>query len=90
MKGNSLSNEAIQSMFLEKMQERSCSTISVMSCRYVSNSIFRMMKDLGYQKYCKEGTSEILETYLDRNGENQYYSNLKTTILQMVDLLGGT
>ena len=90
MKRDSLSYETIQSMLLEKMQERSYSTVSVMLCRYVSNSIFRMMKDFGYQEYCKEGASMVLKAYLNQNGANQYYSNLKTTILQMVDLLGGT
>ena len=60
MKKGSLSYEAIQSMLLEKMQERGCSTVSVTLCRYVSNSIFRMMKDLGYKEYCKEGASKAL------------------------------
>ena len=78
MKKDSLSYETIQSMLLEKMQERSYSFVSVTLCRYVSNSIFRMMKDLGYQEYCKEGASKVLKEYLNRNGANQYYSNLKT------------
>ena len=90
MKKGSLSYEAIQSMLLEKMQERGCSTVSVTLCRYVSNSIFRMMKDLGYKEYCKEGASKVLNAYLNHKGANQYYSNLKTTIHRMDDLLDGT
>ena len=90
MKKGSLSYEAIQSMLLEKMQERGCSTVSVTLCRYVSNSIFRMMKDLGYKEYCKEGASKALNAYLNQKGANQYYSNLKTTIHRMNDLLDGT
>ena len=90
MKKGSLSYEAIQSMLLEKMQERGCSTVSVTLCRYVSNSIFRMMKDRGYKEYCKEGASKALNAYLNQNGANQYYSNLKTTIHRMDDLLDGT
>ena len=38
MKRDSLSYETIQSMLLEKMQERSYSTVSVMLCRYVSKT----------------------------------------------------
>lgn len=90
MKKGSLSYEAIQSMLLEKMQERGCSTVSVTLCRYVSNSIFRMMKGLGYKEYCKEGASKVLNAYLNQKGANQYYSNLKTTIHRMDDLLDGT
>ena len=90
MKKGSLSYEAIQSMLLEKMQERGCSTVSVTLCRYVSNSIFRMMKDRGYKEYCKEGASKALNAYLNQNGANQYYSSLKTTIHRMDDLLDGT
>ena len=89
MKKDSLSYETIQSMLLEKMQKRSYSAVSVTLCRYVSNSIFRMMKDLGYQEYCKEGASKVLKEYLNRNGANQYYSNLKTIIHRMDDLLDG-
>ena len=70
MKRDSLSYEAIQSMLLEKMQERGYSTVSVTLCRYGSNSIFRMMKDLGYQEYCKEGASKVLNAYLNQNGAN--------------------
>ncbi len=77
-------------MLLEKMQERGCSKVSVTLCRYVSNSIFKMMKGLGYQEYCKEGSSKVLKEYMNRNGANQYYSNLKTTIHRMDDLLDGT
>ena len=44
MKKGSLSYEAIQSLLLEKMQERGCSTVSVTLCSYVSNSIFRSMR----------------------------------------------
>lgn len=90
MKRDSLSYEAIQTMLLEKMQERGCSTVSITLCRYVSNSIFRMMKDLGYKEYCKEGASKVLNAYLNQNGANQYYSNLKTAIHRMDDLLDGT
>lgn len=90
MRGDSLSYETIQSMLLEKMQDSGYSTCSVTLSRYVSNSIFRRMKDLGYQEYCKEGASKVLKAYLDLNGSNQYYSNLKTTISQMDDLFDGT
>lgn len=87
MPTESLSYEKIQSMLLEKMQTRSCSAITVTECRYVSNSIFRMMKRLGYQSYCKEGGDMALKEYLAQRCANQYYLNLKTTVCQMNDLL---
>ena len=60
MRGDSLSYETIQSMLLEKMQDSGYSTCSVTLSRYVSNSIFRRMKDLGYQEYCKEGKRKVI------------------------------
>lgn len=60
MKGDKLSYETIQSMLLEKMHDWGYSTCSVTLSRYVSNSIFRRMKDLGYQEYCKEGLQRSL------------------------------
>ena len=90
MKRDSLSYEAIQSMLLKKMQERGCSTVTVTMSRYISNRIFREMKDLGYQEYCREGASKVLNAYLIQNGANEYYSDLKTAIHRMEDLLDGT
>lgn len=89
MKENSLTYEVIQSRLLDKMQGRGCSTVSVTGCRYISNSIFRMMKALGYEEYCKEGGALVLKNYLEQNGANQYYSNLKTVVCRMDDLLDG-
>lgn len=89
MKRDSLSYEAIQSMLLEKRRSMRCSAVSVTSSRYVSNSIFKMMKAFGFQEYCEEGSALVLREYLKQNGPNQYYSTLKTTVRQMNDLLDG-
>ena len=60
MKRDSLSYEAIQSMLLEKRRSMRCSAVSVTSSRYVSNSIFKMMKAFGFQEYCEEGSALVL------------------------------
>ena len=87
MAKESLSFEEIQSMLLDKMRARGCSVITVTGCRYVSNSIFRVMKDRGYQSYCKEGGDMVLKEYLAEESANQYYLNLKTAVCQLNDLL---
>lgn len=83
----SLPYEKIQSLLLEKMQARGCSVITITGCRYVSSSIFQMMKGHGYQSYCKEGGDMALKEYLAQKSANQYYLNLKTAVCQMNDLL---
>ena len=88
-KTSSLSYEALQSALLEELEAKNYSIVSITGCRYNSNSIFRRMKALGYKEYCKVGASQVLKEYIDNNGANQYYSNLRTIVYQMNDILDG-
>jgi len=87
MKRDSSAYETIQSELLEWMEDKGYSSVTITAYRYLSNSIFRRMKAKGYQVYCKEGGAEILREYLQQKAVNEHYSNLKTVICRLDDLL---
>lgn len=90
MKHDSLTYEAIQSKLLEWLDDKGYSSVTVTAYRYLSNSIFRMMKAKGYPLYCKDGGAAVLKEYLEQNANNEYYSNLKTVVCRLDDLLDGS
>ena len=87
MQTDLLAYDAIQSRLLEWLNDRGYSTVSMTAYRYLSNSIFRVMKAHGYREYCKEGGALVLREYLKQNTANQHYSNLKTVVCRLDDLL---
>lgn len=81
---NTLENE-----LLEKLKGRGCSSITITGYRYLCNSIISWLKDYGLEFYTKEGGNAFLEDYLSKHGNNQYYSNLRTVVYRLNDLVDG-
>ena len=80
---------ALENELLEKMKVRGCSSITIRSYRYLCNSIISWLRDYGLEFYTKEGGNDFLEDYLSKHGKNQYYSNLRTVVYRLNDLVDG-
>lgn len=80
---------ALENELLEKLKGRGCSSITITGYRYLCNSIISWLKDYGLEFYTKEGGNAFLEDYLSKHGNNQYYSNLRTVVYRLNDLVDG-
>lgn len=80
---------ALENELLEKLKGRGCSSITITGYRYLCNSIISWLKDYGLEFYTKEGGNAFLEDYLSKHGNNQYYSNLRTVVYRLNDLVNG-
>ena len=80
---------ALKNELLEKLKGRGCSSITITGYRYLCNSIISWLKDYGLEFYTKEGGNAFLEDYLSKHGNNQYYSNLRTVVYRLNDLVDG-
>lgn len=81
--------EVLKAELLEKLKARGCSSITVTGYRYLCNSITSWLKDAGYDFYTTEGGTAFLQDYLSNHGNNQYYSNLRTVVYRLNDLIDG-
>lgn len=78
------------SELLNKLEARGCSTITITGYRYLCNGIISWLQDNGYDYYCKVGGNSFLQEYLAKHGENQYYTNLRTAVYRLNDLVDDT
>lgn len=81
--------DVLKNELLEKLKARGCSSITITGYRYLYNSIISWLKDNGYEFYTKEGGSAFLQDYVGKHGNNQYYTNLRTVVYRLNDLVDG-
>lgn len=84
-----LFNELVEEL-LAKMEARGCTSLTVIGYRYLCNSVIDQLRNWGYEAYTKGGGERVLENYLKTRGKNRYYSNLRTVIKRLNDLVDGT
>lgn len=90
MQEQNYSFEELRTALLEKLRDQGCTPITVTGYRYQCNSIFKWLKEMGYDHYCEEGGDGFLQDYRVKHGENQYYSNLRTVIHRLNDMIKNT
>lgn len=81
--------DVLENELLEKMKARGCSSITITGYRYLCNSIISWLKDNGVGFYTKKGGDTFLQDYLCKHGNNQYYTNLRTVVYRLNDLVDG-
>ena len=81
--------DALENELLERLKARGCSSITVTGYRYLCNSIISWLADNGLESYTKEGGDAFLKDYISKHGNNQYYSNLRTVVYRLNDLVDG-
>jgi integrase/recombinase XerD len=90
MKEQIKSFEEIEAELLDRMKARGCSSITITGYRYLCNSIISWLRGNGFKSYSEEGGKVFLQNYLDEHGKNQYYTNLRTVVFRLNDLLNNT
>lgn len=81
--------DALENELLERLKARGCSSITVTGYRYLCNSIISWLKENGLESYTKESGNAFLQDYLSKHGNSQYYSNLRTVVYRLNDLVDG-
>lgn len=81
--------ETLERELLEKLEHRGCSPVTITGYRYLCNSIISWLKDNGVEFYTKESGNAFLRDYLSKHGNNHYYSNLRTVVYRLNDLVDG-
>lgn len=79
--------DVLRNEILEKLKARGCSSITITGYRYLCNSIISWLKHNGYAVYTKEAGNAFLQNYLSEHGNNQYYTNLRTVVYRLNDLI---
>lgn len=82
--------EALEEELLGRMRTRGCTSITVTGYRYLCNSIFAWMKNKGFTRYNKEAGEKFLQDYLEEHEKNQYYTNLRTVVYRLDDIVHDT
>lgn len=81
--------DTLEKTLLDKLKARGCSSITITGYRYLCNSIIAWLTDNGYKFYTKEGGNSFLQDYFAKHGNNQYYTNLRTVVYRLNDLVDG-
>ena len=79
----------LENKLLERLKARGCSSITITGYRYLCNSIISWLMDNGVEFYTKEWGDAFLQDYLCKHGNNQYYTNLRTVVYRLNDLVDG-
>lgn len=79
--------EVLENELLERLKEKGCSQITITGYRYLCNSIISWLKNNGHSFYAAEGGNLFLQNYLNGHCNNQYYTNLRTVIYRLNDLI---
>lgn len=79
--------DVLKNELLEKLKARGCSSVTITGYRYLCNSIISWLKHNGYEVYTKEAGDVFLQNYLSEHGNNQYYTNLRTAVYRLNDLI---
>ena len=89
MQDQNNSFDMLEAMLLTHLKDRGCSAITITGYKYLCNSIISWLKDNGYEFYTVDGSEAFLQNYLNAHGNNQYYTNLRTTVYRLNDLVNG-
>lgn len=81
--------DVLRNELLEKLEARGCSSVTITGYRYLYNSIISWLKDNGHEFYTKESGNAFLQAYISKHGNNQYYTNLRTVVYRLNDLVEG-
>ena len=81
--------DALENELLERLKARGCSSITVTGYRYLCNTIISWLRNNGLKYYTQEGGNAFLQDYLCNHGNNQYYTNLRTVVYRLNDLVDG-
>lgn len=81
--------DVLKNELLERLKARGCSSITITGYRYLCNSIISWLMNSGVEFYTKEGGDAFLQDYLCKHGSNQYYTNLRTVVYRLNDLVDG-
>ena len=84
-----ISFDVLENELLERLKARGCSSITITGYRYLCNSIISWLKNNGVEFYTKEGGNSFLQDYSSKHGNNQYYTNLRTVVYRLNDLVDG-
>lgn len=79
--------DLLENKLLERLKARGCSSITITGYRYLCNSIISWLQDNGFRYYTKEGGNSFLKDYSNTHGSNQYYTNLRTVVYRLNDLI---
>lgn len=80
----------LESELLERMKSRGYSSVTITGYRYLCNSIISWLQENGFSSYSQEGGDLFLQKYLDEHGSNQYYTNLRTVVFRLNDIINNT
>ena len=81
--------DVLKNELLDRLKARGCSSITITGYRYLCNSIISWLMDNGLELYTRKGGNAFLQDYLSKHGNNQYYSNLRTVVYRLNDLVDG-
>lgn len=81
--------DVLKNELWERLKARGCSSITITGYRYLCNSIISWLMNSGVEFYTKEGGDAFLQDYLCKHGSNQYYTNLRTVVYRLNDLVDG-
>lgn len=81
--------DVLKNELLERLKARGCSSITITGYRYLCNSIISWLMNSGVEFYTKEGGDAFLQDYLCKHGSNQHYTNLRTVVYRLNDLVDG-
>ena len=87
MQEHNYSFAELRATLLEKLSSQGCSPVTVTGYRYQCNSIFKWLKENGYDHYSAKGGNIFLNDYHAGHGENQYYTNLRTVVYRLNDIV---
>lgn len=79
--------DALERNLLVKLEARGCTSITVTGYRYLCNSIISWLKNNGFEHYSEDGGNSFLQDYLTKHGKNQYYTNLRTVVYRLNDIV---
>lgn len=79
--------DALENELLDRLRARGCASVTITGYRYLCNSIISWLQDNGFGYYTQERGNVFLQDYYSKHGNNQYYSNLRTVIYRLNDLL---
>ena len=79
--------DTLEKELLDRLKARGCSSITITGYRYLCNSIISWLQDNGFDHYTKEGGDSFLQNYVKNHGKNQYYTNLRTVVYRLNDLV---
>lgn len=77
----------LENQLLNRLSARGCTTVTVTGYRYLCNSIISWLQGNGFSYYTQEGGNVFLQDYYNKHGNTPYYSNLRTAIYRLNDLL---